>query len=43
LRGKAIAYGTVIPEIAKRLSGTFKKKRLLLGGPGSAPYGLRPG
>jgi len=25
----------VIPEIAKRLSGTFKKKRLLLGGPGS--------
>jgi len=36
-RKGGIAYGIVIPEIAKRLSGTFKKKRLHLGGPGSEP------
>jgi hypothetical protein len=33
----------VIPEAAKRISGIFTEKQLLLGGPGSAPFGLRPG
>jgi len=35
--------GIVIPETAKPLSGTAEMKRLLLGGPGSPPFGLRPG
>jgi len=42
---QGIAYEIVIPEAAQRLSGTAKKERLLLGGPGSAACfaGLRPG
>jgi hypothetical protein len=34
LGGRAFAFEIVIPEIAKRLSGTIQEKPLLLNGPG---------
>ena len=36
-RVHARIFSLVIPEAAKRLSGTITNERLLLGGPGSAP------